>query len=67
MWFIISFLSHLYGKFKNITKNLNVKLAWFSINILDGIIKSQKNVLLLVVIRMWYVRFAIGMHVMPRM
>jgi len=33
----------IYEKFKNITKNLNIKLSFFSLIKLDEIIKAQKD------------------------
>ncbi|XP_018361974.1 PREDICTED: uncharacterized protein LOC108760480 [Trachymyrmex cornetzi] len=44
-WFTIPFLPCVYKKFKNIIKNLDVKLSFFSLNKMDGIIKAQKDVL----------------------
>ncbi|KYN22657.1 hypothetical protein ALC57_04947, partial [Trachymyrmex cornetzi] len=43
-WFIMPYFPHLYNKFKNLTKNISVKLGWFSLNKLQGIIKGQKDV-----------------------
>ena len=42
---ITVFLPDIYDKFRNITKNFNVRLSFFSLNKLDGIIKAQKDVL----------------------
>ncbi|KYN13632.1 hypothetical protein ALC57_14177 [Trachymyrmex cornetzi] len=45
-WFTIPFLPYIYDKFKSIVKkDSNVRLSFFSLNKLDGIIKAQKDVL----------------------
>jgi len=42
-WFILPYFPNISEKFKNIIKNLNIKLSFYSLNKLEGIIKTQKN------------------------
>lgn len=44
-WFTIPFLPVIYEKFKKITKDLNVKIAFFSLNKLNRFVKAEKDVL----------------------
>jgi len=44
-WFTISYFPNISERFKNITKDLNVKLYFFSLNKLERIIKTQKDCL----------------------
>jgi len=41
-WFLIPYIKEVSEKFKNIAHGLESKLAFFSLNKLDRIIKSQK-------------------------
>jgi len=42
-WFTIPYFLNISERFKNIIKNLNVKLSFYSLNKLDRIIKAQKD------------------------
>jgi len=42
-WFIIPYFPNMFEKFKNIIKNLNIKLSFYSLNKLEGIIIAQKD------------------------
>jgi len=42
-WFTISYFSNISEKFKNIIKNLNIKLSFYNLNKLERIIKTQKD------------------------
>jgi len=42
-WFTIPYFPNISEKFKNIIKNQNVKLSFYSLNKLDRIIKAQKD------------------------
>jgi len=44
-WFLIPFIPKLTEKFKNITKNLKTKMAFFSLHKLGRMIKAQKDAL----------------------
>jgi len=44
-WFIIPFISALSHKFKNITKDLETSLSYYSINKLGNIIRLHKDLL----------------------
>jgi len=42
-WFTVPYFPNTSEKFKNIIKNLNIKLFLCSLNKLEGIIKAQKD------------------------
>ncbi|KYN15983.1 hypothetical protein ALC57_11780, partial [Trachymyrmex cornetzi] len=42
-WFLVPFASKISDKFKDITKNLNVSMAFFSLNKLNCFIKTHKD------------------------
>jgi hypothetical protein len=44
-WFVVPYISSISDKFKYITKDLNVRLSFFSLNKLSSFIRVQKDVL----------------------
>jgi len=44
-WFMIPFVSEISYKFKDIIKDLNIDLAFFSLNKLNAFIKTYKDLL----------------------
>ncbi|KYN16034.1 hypothetical protein ALC57_11718, partial [Trachymyrmex cornetzi] len=42
-WFLVPFVSKISEKFKDITKNLNMSMAFFSLNKLNSFIKTHKD------------------------
>lgn len=44
-WFTISYILHISDKFKNITRDLGVRMSFFSLNKLGRLIKVQKDIL----------------------
>jgi predicted GIY-YIG superfamily endonuclease len=45
IWFTIPYVSNIAEKFRNITKDLNVNLSFFSLNKMRNFIRAQKDIL----------------------
>ncbi|XP_018376461.1 PREDICTED: uncharacterized protein LOC108769774 [Trachymyrmex cornetzi] len=42
-WFLVPYINNITNRFKNVVKDLNVKLSFFSLNKLNCFIKAQKD------------------------